>query len=86
MVLIGSGALLWHAAQRQLELPLPESSMDVDPVTESEQVALLGYEAMVVSLRRATAGMSTLCRQQFFPKCPLIGNPDHTAKSMVSWR
>jgi hypothetical protein len=49
MVLIGSGALLWHAAQRQLELPLPESSMDVDPVTESEQVALLGYEAMIGS-------------------------------------
>lgn len=45
MVLIGSGALLWHAAQRKLELPLPENSMDVDPVTESQQVALLGYEA-----------------------------------------
>jgi len=49
MVLIGSGALLWHAAQRNLELPLPENSMDVDPVTESEQVALLGYEAMIGS-------------------------------------
>ena len=49
MVLIGSGALLWHAAQRKLELPLPENSMDVDPVTESEQVALLGYEAMIGS-------------------------------------
>ncbi len=49
MVLIGSGALLWHAAQRKLELPLPDNSMDVDPVTESEQVALLGYEAMIGS-------------------------------------
>jgi len=49
MVLIGSGALLWHVAQRKLELPLPENSMDVDPVTESEQVALLGYEAMIGS-------------------------------------
>jgi len=49
MVLIGSGALLWHAAQRKLELPLPENSMDVDPVTESEHVALLGYEAMIGS-------------------------------------
>ena len=49
MVLIGSGALLWHAAQRNLELPLPENSMDVDPVTDSEQVALLGYEAMIGS-------------------------------------
>jgi hypothetical protein len=49
MVLIGSGALPWHAAQRNLELPLPENSMDVDPVTDSEQVALLGYEAMIGS-------------------------------------
>jgi len=49
MVLIGSGALLWHAAQRNQELPLPENSMDVDPVTDSEQVALLGYEAMIGS-------------------------------------
>ena len=49
MVLIGSGALLWHAAQRNLEIPLPENSMDVDPVTDSELVALLGYEAMIGS-------------------------------------
>jgi len=49
MVLIGSGALLWHASERKIELPLPENSMDVDPVTESEQVALLGYEAMIGS-------------------------------------
>lgn len=49
MILIGSGALLWHAAQRKLEIPLPESSMDVDPVTDSEEVALLGYEAMIGS-------------------------------------
>ncbi len=45
MVLMGSGALLWHVAQRNLELPLSENSMDVNPVTESEQMALLGYEA-----------------------------------------
>lgn len=49
MVLIGSGALLWHAAQRNLEAPLPENTMDVDPVTDSEQVALLGYESMIGS-------------------------------------
>ena len=42
MILIGSGALLWHAAQLGIENPLPENSMDVDPVTESEEVALLG--------------------------------------------
>lgn len=49
LILIGSGALLWHAAQRNLETSLPENSMDVDPVTDSEQVALLGYEAMIGS-------------------------------------
>lgn len=49
MILIGSGALLWHAAQKNLDVSLPENSMDVDPVTESEQVALLGYEAMIGS-------------------------------------
>jgi len=63
MVLIGSGALLWHAAQRNLELPLPENSMDVDPVTESEQVALLGYEAMISSeFEKSHGWLSTSCR------------------------
>ena len=49
LVLVGSGGLLWHAAQRGLDCPLPENSMDVDPVTESDAVALLGYEAMIGS-------------------------------------
>ena len=49
LVLIGSGGLLWHAAQKGLETSLPENSMDVDPVTSSQAVALLGYEAMIGS-------------------------------------
>jgi hypothetical protein len=49
MILIGSGALLWHAAQRGIDTPLPENSMDVDPVTESDDVAALGYEAHIGS-------------------------------------
>jgi hypothetical protein len=49
LILIGSGGLLWHAAQRGLDLPLPENSMDVDPVTQSYVIALLGYEAMIGS-------------------------------------
>ena len=49
LILIGSGGLLWHAVQRGLDLPLPENSMDVDPVTQSDAVALLGYEAMIGS-------------------------------------
>ena len=39
MILIGSGALLWHAAQRGITEPLSENSMDVDPITDSEEVA-----------------------------------------------
>lgn len=49
MTLIGSGALLWHAAQRGLNEPLPENSMDVDPITDSDEVARLCYEAMIGS-------------------------------------
>ena len=49
MILIGSGALLWHAFQRGISEPLPESSMDVDPITDSEELARLCYEAMIGS-------------------------------------
>jgi hypothetical protein len=49
LILIGSGGLLWHAAQCGLDLVLPENSMDVDPVTQSDAVALLGYESMIGS-------------------------------------
>jgi hypothetical protein len=49
LTLIGSGGLLWHAAQRGIDNPLPENSMDVDLVTQSDSVALLGYEAMIGS-------------------------------------
>lgn len=49
MILIGSGALLWHAAQRGLIEPLPENSMDVDPVTDSDEVARFCYEAVIGS-------------------------------------
>ena len=49
LVLIGSGALLWHAAQRGITEPLPESSMDVDPVTDSDEVAERCYDAMIGS-------------------------------------
>jgi len=56
MILIGSGALLWHAAQQGVETPLPENSMDVDPITASEEVALLAYESMIGSEFEKTHG------------------------------
>jgi ABC-type Fe3+ transport system substrate-binding protein len=36
MVLIGSGALLWHAYQKGITEPLPENSMDVPPSVLNE--------------------------------------------------
>ena len=50
MILIGSGALLWHAAQRGIETPLPENSMDVDPITKDDEVAELCYECHIGSV------------------------------------
>src|SRR5207302_227846 len=49
MILIGSGALLWHAFQGGISEPLPENSMDVDPITDSDEVARLCYEALIGS-------------------------------------
>jgi len=49
MILIGSAALLWHAARQGLDEPLPENSMDVDPVTDCEEIAELAYDAMIGS-------------------------------------
>lgn len=56
MTLIGSGALLWHAAQHGLSEPLPENSMDVDPITDSDEVARLCYEALIGSEFEQTHG------------------------------
>jgi hypothetical protein len=49
LILIDSGALLWHAAQRGIETPLPENSMDVDPITRDEEIVKLSYEAHIGS-------------------------------------
>ena len=56
MTLIGSAALLWHALERGLTAELPEASMDVDPVTESDEVAMLCYEALIGSEFERTHG------------------------------
>ncbi len=49
MVLIRSAALLWHIASLGLDEPLLENSMDVDPVTDSDQIAELAYDALIGS-------------------------------------
>ncbi|MDB6139390.1 MAG: hypothetical protein JWO94_2462 [Verrucomicrobiaceae bacterium] len=49
MILIGSAALLWHVGRIGRDDPLPENSMDVDSVTESDAVAELAYDALIGS-------------------------------------
>jgi hypothetical protein len=49
MILIGSAALLWHVARIGRDDPLPENSMDADPVTEDDAVAELAYDALIGS-------------------------------------
>lgn len=56
MILIGSGGILWHAHERGVDTPLPENSMDVDPVTDSEEVARLCYDSIIGSEFEAEHG------------------------------
>ncbi len=49
MILIGSGGLLWHAAQANIAESLDENSMDVDPVTDDEELIMLCYDALIGS-------------------------------------
>ena len=75
MILIGSGALLWHAAQRGIMEPLPENSMDVDSLTDSDEVARLCYEAVIGSEFERVHGwhvnlMPNAVLQEFPPDWP----------------
>jgi hypothetical protein len=56
MTLIGSAALLWHAADRGLDVSLPENSMDVDPITDSDALAWMCYDALIGSEFERTHG------------------------------
>jgi hypothetical protein len=49
LTLIGSAALLWQAHHHKLPAELPEASMDVDPLTDSDEIARLCYEALIGS-------------------------------------
>ncbi len=49
LTLIGSGGLLWHAAQRGIDTPLTEQSMDVDPITDSDEIAHVCYASVIGS-------------------------------------
>jgi hypothetical protein len=56
MVLIGSAALLWHAAREGITTSLPGNSMDADPVTDSDELAWLCYDAVIGSEFEQTHG------------------------------
>lgn len=56
LILIGSAGLLWHAYQKGIADPLPENSMDADPISDDEEVALLAYDAMIGSEFELTHG------------------------------
>ena len=56
LTLIGSAALLWHAQDRGRDEELPEASMDVDPVTDSDEVAMHCYDALIGSEFERTHG------------------------------
>ena len=49
MILIGSAALLWYAHDRGLAAELPEASMDVDPLTDSDEIARICYDCVIGS-------------------------------------
>jgi len=49
MILIGSAALLWHAFDRGIQGELPEASMVVDPITDTEEIARVCYDCLIGS-------------------------------------
>jgi hypothetical protein len=44
LILIGSAALFWHAHDRGITTELPEASMDIDLMTDSDEIARICYE------------------------------------------
>jgi len=69
MTLVGSAGLLWHASRLGLDASLPENSMDVDPVTESDALAWMCYDALIgseferqCSMNSQQTGVSGRCR------------------------
>jgi hypothetical protein len=56
LTLIGSAALPWHAHDRGITTESPEASMDVAPVTDSDEVAMRCYEALIGSEFERTHG------------------------------
>lgn len=56
LTIIGSAALLWHAHARGIATELPEGSMDIDPLTDSDEVARICYDGLIGSDFERTHG------------------------------
>lgn len=83
MTLIGSAALLWHAHERGLQAELPEASMDVDPVTDSEEIAARCYESLIGSeFERAHGWHINLMPQTVLDGLPAGWEPRATVRQI----
>jgi hypothetical protein len=49
IILIGSGGLLLHAALRGIDTELPSYSMDIDPIVDTDELAMILYDAAIGS-------------------------------------
>ncbi len=72
LTLIGSAGLLWHLGESGIMAALPEHSMDVDPVTDDEEVAILAYDCLIGSEWEAAHGWHV----NLMPKSVLDELPD----------
>ena len=86
MTLIGSAALLWHAAQKGITTGLPENSMDADPVTDSDELAWLCYDAIIGSEFEQTHGWHiNLMPESVLKELPVAGvNVSHSVPMAIS--
>jgi hypothetical protein len=83
ITLIGSAALLWHAHDRGLAAELPDASMDVDSVTDSEEVAIHCYEALIGSdFERAHGWHVNLMPQSVLQEMPIAWKERATEKQI----
>jgi hypothetical protein len=71
LTLIGSGGLLWHAFQQGLRVELPDKGMDVDPITDSEEIVWLCHDAHIGSESEKARGFHV----HLMPRKALEGLP-----------
>ncbi len=81
LILIGSGGLLWHAFQKGIDHPLPENSMDVDPISNSDEIIFQCYEAVIGSEFEAIHGWHVNLMPDFVLNDLPLGWQDRAAEN-----